>query len=204
MLSRYDPGSELARVNRMAAEQPVMVSRELHEILERCRMHHAASEGWFDPCHGGPKPFAEALQFTQPCRVGLADANAPLDLGGFGKGYALDAARQILDRFAVTDYLLHGGTSSVLAGGERSWPVNLRSPGDDRVLATIALKNEALSCSAYGDYGTAVIAETGELAEVWSTAILAAGRERRSGWKPERVRAAAWLETEIEWLEVCR
>lgn len=202
LISLFDPGSELARFNREATGGPVSVAYELNEILERCQQHHKLTARWFDPCHGGPVPFAQAVQWESlgTHHVRLTHPDSRVDLGGYGKGYALDSARQLLARFSVNEYLLHGGTSSVVAGGERSWPIHLRAPAHERVLGRIALRNEALSCSASGGVGTAVVAESGEMAEVWSTALIAAGWEQWSSLNTAGILAAAWLESEIEWL----
>ena len=44
-----------------------------------------------------------------------------LDLGGVGKGYALDRAAELLAERGVTEAFLHGGSSTVLAIG--TWTV---------------------------------------------------------------------------------
>src|SRR6185503_2597665 len=52
-----------------------------------------------------------------------------LDLGGYGKGYAIERAIDILRENGVTSALLHGGTSSIFALGapplEAGWKIAL-------------------------------------------------------------------------------
>ncbi|MCA1685754.1 MAG: FAD:protein FMN transferase, partial [Planctomycetia bacterium] len=48
LLSRFDPGSEVSRVNREAAGRPVLVSHELMQILTACAHAWESSLGWFD------------------------------------------------------------------------------------------------------------------------------------------------------------
>jgi FAD:protein FMN transferase len=78
-----------------------------------------------------------------------------LNLGGIGKGYALDRAGQAMLNEDIGDWLIHGGHSSLLAHGDHNrlggWPVGIRNPlFPDRRLATIVLQNCALSSSGSG------------------------------------------------------
>ncbi len=83
-------------------------------------------------------------------------AGVELNLGSIGKGYALDRAAEILVEHELTEWLVQGGHSSVLAHGEHNglpgWPVGLRNPLlPQRRLGTILLRDQALATS-----GTAV------------------------------------------------
>ncbi len=59
-----------------------------------------------------------------------------LDLGGIGKGYALDKILEILSDWGIENALVHGGTSSALAAGippgsdskTDGWPVGIGGP----------------------------------------------------------------------------
>ncbi len=79
-----------------------------------------------------------------------------LDLGGIGKGYALDRGAEILRDWGIESALIHSGTSTAMAiGSPRS-----SAPGDGWVLGTgaewreavgfgtVRIKNEALSGSS--------------------------------------------------------
>lgn len=167
--------------------------------------------------------------------VRFRDEGVRLDFGGYGKGYALDRAARILEAHGVENALVHGGTSSVLARGRATggtpWRVGLRDPAgaqEGRPAAHAELRDCALSYSAALD-GTsapsdivdphtgaalerqaacAVVAPSAVAAEVWSTALLAMGRERALGaLDPGRLPgcSVAWLgavrEGEVvEWL----
>ncbi len=79
-----------------------------------------------------------------------------LNLGSIGKGYALDRAAEILNEQNLTEWLIQGGHSSVIARGGHNglpgWPVGLRNPLlPQRRLGTIVLRDQALATS-----GTAV------------------------------------------------
>ncbi len=60
------------------------------------------------------------------------DGRAQLDLGGIGKGYAVDRVAELLEEWEVRHALVHGGFSSVLAlepPPERDgWPLTLSAP----------------------------------------------------------------------------
>lgn len=207
VLSKYDPRSEIFRVNREARRAPVRVDREVFELIEKCEQARCQTEGYFDVTVSGSEVGeTPALHLdTESCTVRFDHHGAAIDLGGVGKGYALDRGREMLLRFGgVTGALLNGGTSSVLAlgtfSGERAWPVDVRHPltPDVTPIARVELKNRGLSCSAVrrpgqqasdivnprthrplaGNAACVVLAAGAAEAEIFSTALLAMGREQ--------------------------
>ncbi|MBI1761276.1 MAG: FAD:protein FMN transferase [Acidobacteria bacterium] len=212
-LSRFDPRSEIARLNRDAARKPIRVDRELFALLARCQQARVLTGGYFDVTKGA----ALALE-AETGSVRLSPAEAYIDLGAVGKGYALDCGRAILQRFGVTSALLHGGASSVLAVGADAWPVALRHPQTpEHSAGRIALAERALSCSAVrhvgqaqsdvvnpltgaalnGDDACVVLAASATEAEVFSTALLAMGRAAAAQY----LAAHAELNLAVGWLE---
>ncbi|HWH68407.1 MAG TPA: FAD:protein FMN transferase, partial [Candidatus Sulfotelmatobacter sp.] len=82
-----------------------------------------------------------------------------LDLGAIGKGYAVERATELLRELGVCSALLHGGTSTVYGLGQppeaEFWKVAISPPQGSSgsrtnpdPIATVALKDEALSVSA--------------------------------------------------------
>ena len=224
LLSRHDPTAEVARVNREASFAPVRVDVELFALLEDCRRRFTDTGGAFDVCAGSGRRFADDVELDADTRtVRFTHPDARIDLGGYGKGYALDAAGRIFDAFGVTSALAHGGTSSVLARGvqadETPWRIDLRDPfgGEPKApVAGVALTDAGLSSSAVlhpgrphtglidprtgrapEPAGCAVVAPTALDAEVWSTALLVMGRDRAARFVRERLPdgcRAAWIE----------
>ena len=214
VLSRFDPRSEVARVNREATHRPVRLDREVFGLLERCEQARQFTAGYFDVTvsHRGTGETPALRLDAQSRTVLLARPGSVIDLGGIGKGYALDRARDILLRFGVTCGLLDGGTSSVLAlgapPGRAGWPVTVRHPlaPDAAPVASVELADRAFSCSAVrhpgqprsdvvdpltgqplgGDAVCVVLAASAAEAEVLSTALLAMGRERRAQFLAQR------------------
>lgn len=230
VLSAFDPASEVYRLNREAVARAVRVSVELWELLAACEQYRERTDGMFDITAGsdpGTGLLPTRLTLDRADRtVRYASPGVRVDLGGIGKGYALDRAGELLRRFAVENALLHGGTSSVLAVGSHPRPVDVRNPAADGVtpLGRVELAGRGLSCSAArhpgqevsdirdpttcrpvaGNSACVVLAPTATGAEVLSTALLGMGRTRaityldRTSWPNARI---AWVtESRLEWL----
>lgn len=192
-LSRFDPRSEIARINREAGSNPVKVDRELFALLDKCERARRLTKGYFDVARAASLALNE-----ERCTVQFMNAEGKIDLGGVGKGYALDCGREIMLRYGVTSGLLQGGTSSVLAVGEDAWPIDIRHPQTPDVVAgRIELTDRGFSCSAVrhvaqqqsdvanpltGEFLTGndvcvVLTKDAANAEIFSTAFLAMGHE---------------------------
>jgi thiamine biosynthesis lipoprotein len=75
-----------------------------------------------------------------------------VDLGGIGKGYAVDLMAEVLEEWGLHAALVHGGFSSVLAlepPPERDgWPLTLSDPSaPSRVLVHLSVRQTALGAS---------------------------------------------------------
>lgn len=205
LLSRFDPRSEISRINRLAAREEVLVDFEVAALLQTCFDATRRTDGCFDILASGrrePPAGAPFLEFDLARRlIRFTDPAATLDLGGIGKGYALDRAAEILAENGVENALLHGGTSSVLARGTDAdgapWKISLQGLTGDESGEMIELIDSALSCSAVneqadiidprtgepltGRLGCAVVAKSATQAEILSTAMLCRGP---AGWQP--------------------
>lgn len=180
-LSVFRDDSELSRINRRAFDEPMPVETRLFALLEQALELHRETHGAFDITAGpisklwgfyrrsGHVPDDEAiaavLQSVGSQHVTLDPAaqtihfarpGMELNLGGIGKGYALDRCAEVLAEHGVENYLIHGGQSSILgrgsrqglAEGERGWSVALRHPlRDDIRLGEIWLRDAALGTS---------------------------------------------------------
>jgi thiamine biosynthesis lipoprotein len=180
-LSIFRDGSELAVLNRTAADGPVVVEERLFALLEQCQQLHAATGGAFDVTS---TPLSRVWGFLKregrvPTEEELADARArvgmqhvvldpaartvhfrrpgmALNLGSIGKGYALDRVAAAMQASGVTTALLTAGASSVLALGNgpdgTGFVVGLRDPFDhEKRLGTVCLRAGALGVSGSGE-----------------------------------------------------
>jgi thiamine biosynthesis lipoprotein len=201
-LSRFDPGSFVSHLNARAAREPVPLDDDLFELLAECVEAQRASEGAFDVTVGtGSLVLDDAQRTARFAREGTA-----IDLGGVGKGHALDRAAFILREHGVRRALLHGGTSTIVAIGtpphKADWQIALAC--DDPAVA-VRLRDAALSVS--GAHGrridvdgeqvghvidpraaapccaasrAAVVGPSARQTDIWSTALLVLGRRPSS------------------------
>ena len=148
---KFNPGSELAMLNRVAADHPVVISEELFNIIGQCVMYAGSTFGLFDIsidscCHSsgtiGMIHLDNAVRSVFFERKGIS-----LNLSGFLKGYALDRIRPVLDASDITDALINFGNSSILALGDRpggsGWKVGFGQADK----APVILRDECLTTS---------------------------------------------------------
>ena len=178
-LSVYRGDSDLSFINRCAADAPVRTDAEVYHLLRRAVRLSEVTAGAFDSTSGalvkswgffqGPRrvPSDEerrralavsgskwvrfddverTIQFTQ--------AGLEFNLGGIGKGFAIDCALQVVRRqFGIRCALMQGGQSSLAGMGAppdepRGWPVAIGDPlRDCRTIATVRLRDRALGTS---------------------------------------------------------
>lgn len=164
-LGFYQPGSEIARLNRLAAKGPVKISPLLFDLLRQSIELNRQTDGAFDItvapliiCWGlaggegrfpGPDEVKQAMALIGPDRLLLNEADRTvsfdregvmLDLGSIGKGLALDIAAEWLRESGIESALIHGGTSTICAIGAppdaAAWSVGVVKPEDGPTLST--------------------------------------------------------------------
>ena len=174
--SRFRPSSELSRLNDMTG-RTVIVSAEMFHLLDLSRRFHRLSGGLFDPAilpdlesAGYDRSFelvtsqaADANPtYPAPGNGSIADlamdrgrrtVQTPpalrLDLGGIGKGYAVDRAAQVLAPAA--DFLIDAG-GDIFASGHGpdgdGWLVAVANPlRENEQLCVVRLRDQALATS---------------------------------------------------------
>ena len=149
-LSRFVPNSDIARLNDLAAGGSTRVSPSTLECLVIARHVFDLTGGAFDVSIGTGLPLLD-LDPDQ-CTVRATTAGVRVDLGGIGKGYAVDLMAELLEEWGLEAALVHGGFSSVLAleppAGREGWPLTLSDPGaPSRVLARLSVRQTALGAS---------------------------------------------------------
>jgi FAD:protein FMN transferase len=123
LLSRFDPTSELSRINREAAAGECLIDFEMLEILSECRAWWLRTDGAFDIAAGSRDERAVPLTFdvvdlhVDQRTIRFRIPGARLDLGGYGKGYALDCVARLMLAHGVQSALLDLGSSSFVAIG---------------------------------------------------------------------------------------
>ncbi len=163
LLSRFNPYSDISRINSAKPGTDVVVEVEAAECIQAAFRVWKQTDGAFDitagspPASGGGPKAPVGMQRIaideDSMSVRRLDAKVRLDLGGIGKGYALDLAADLLGEWGVKNALCHGGTSTVLAMGSRpgrdGWQADLQNPsGDKDVLGSVLLKDCSFSGSS--------------------------------------------------------
>lgn len=186
IFSFFKPESELSQLNLLAHDEPFPLSEEMCDILAISLDLARETEGAFDITASplwelwgfarkkGKIPENHQIARTltsvgmnhlrfddQLHQLTLSHPKTEISFGAIGKGYALDRAAKELDMLGITDYLFHGGMSSVLVRGERwgsskasssedkrGWPIGIADPlHPGHRLAEIRLCDEALATS---------------------------------------------------------
>jgi FAD:protein FMN transferase len=177
LMSHYRRDSPLSRLNREAAQGPVAVEPELLDFLAECLRWSRESEGAFDVTVGplmkawgfvrdegrvpGEDELARALAVVGYRHVEVDPAagtvrfdrpGVELDLGGIGKGYAVDRVVSLLRQRGIASALVNLGGSSVYGlgapPGRKAWEIGIQDPTDPaRVALTVPLRDRALSVS---------------------------------------------------------
>jgi thiamine biosynthesis lipoprotein len=176
LLSNWDAESQISEINRLAGVQPVAVSHELAEVLDRAlrisRLTGGAFDVTFASCGGlwsirdrripSEAEIAAclrhvdyrrvALDFSQPA-VFVADSGTRVGIAGLAKGYRVDLAARVLEARGIVEYVVDGGGDMrVSSGGEgRPWEIGVAHPRrPDQPLGTVELVEGAIATS--GDY----------------------------------------------------
>jgi thiamine biosynthesis lipoprotein len=148
-LTCHRGGSDISRINRLRCGDATSVDPWTMDCLLLARHFHAETEGAFDISLGTG---LDAVELTPAdCRVRIHRSQVCLNLGGIGKGYALDRAAELMQEWEVSQALIHGGCSSVLAleppPGHAGWPLTISLPGTASVLERFMAQREAWSAS---------------------------------------------------------
>ena len=175
-MSPYIETSELARINRLAASQPVQISPELFALIAKSLEFSKLTGGVFDITFASAghlynyrkrkHPDRETLQKALPAidwhhvildptheTIRFSRPGVRIDLGGIAKGYAVDRGIALLRRHGIRHAIVTAGGDSRLLGDRRGrpWILGIRHPRKRGALATrLPLWNVALSTS--GDY----------------------------------------------------
>lgn len=175
-MSTYKATSEVSKVNAEAAKAPVKISGELFDLLTQAQEYSQLTDGAFDITYASVgylydyrkhvKPDDEAIANALPGinyrhvvldrqthTVKFARAGVRIDLGGIGKGHAVDRGIWILQQHAISHALVTAGGDSRIIGDRigKPWVIGIRHPDrKEEVIARIPLEDAAISTS--GDY----------------------------------------------------
>ncbi len=211
-LSRFVRTSDVAQLNTLEPGAWLRVGRATFECLDAAAEVWWRTGGAFDVTVGPLMSFwggrdldlsdserrhlesvrervgLDKLEFDPDnSKVSVKMARVGIDLGGVGKGYALDRMAEVLARWEVGPALVHGGQSTVLALGapEGGWRLALRDPSaPERLIARVTLREGVLAGSGILIHGRHII----DPRSGWPVAA----RAGSWSWAPDGARSDAW------------
>ena len=161
--SRYDKKSEISRVNKLAASEPVTTDSETIALLNLCKVYYFQTNKLFDITVGNftstndeacltergndEKKLSLSSEFSKceyPSTIGadkilidLKDSTVrflspmlSIDLGGIGKGYALERIKHYCTENLISNALISFGDSSITTLGSHPhgvfWPIGMQ------------------------------------------------------------------------------
>jgi len=137
-LSRFIENSDISRINRSPVDLAVRVGLDTFECLKKSvNLAEMTSHG-FDVTAGsvqGKFEISNLLVLDEDrFEVYCLTQDTIIDLGGIGKGFAVDQMAAVLKEWEIESVLIHGGTSTALAMNvppeENGWPVTLSRSTD--------------------------------------------------------------------------
>jgi len=180
-MSNWREGSEIQQLNDAAGKHPVPVGTELRELLRTAHQVSEWTDGKFDvtfgvmsglwkfdyqnkddriPEHNEVVRRRKLINYRdlevdeQTGTAYLRREGMVASLGGIGKGYAVDRARDMLRASGFHDFMIQFGGDMYLSGhvGDRPWRVGIQDPRapEGRIFASMELSDSTFSTS--GDY----------------------------------------------------
>lgn len=250
--SDYQSDSEVLQLSaKSPTPEPISVSDDLWNVLHRAHQVNRASQGAFDVTVG---PLTkEWRRFRRrgkldPTRieqvrtsvgathmtldekqhaVSLAVSDMRIDLGGIAKGYAIDAALEVLSKHGITRALVDAGGDIAATGaprGEPGWRIGIAglNPKQPPILVAhisqcaVATSGDAFQFLEHDGkryshildprtgYGVdhratvTVFAKTATEADAWASAICVLGPEESPKALKEQPGIATWMEVLVD------
>ncbi len=176
--SRFEPSSELSMLNK-ANGKAVKVTREFLDLILFGIKLGEKTQGKFDitvwdilnrlgytddqktviqkkEFYSGKRKKFSDIQINIPTQTVMLPKHTGIDLGAYGKGYAIDKAGEFMLKNGIHNFLINAG-GDILSYGNKSeqapWSISLFSPKASllaqkyRSYGNILLKNEAVAGS---------------------------------------------------------
>ncbi|MEE9175180.1 MAG: FAD:protein FMN transferase [Thermodesulfobacteriota bacterium] len=178
LLSDYNPKSEISEINNMAGEKAVKVNPQVIEVLEIAKNIAFETGGVFDPTIGAltigvykfgresdDEPNIENIDKAKSLvnykdliiegdSVYLKRKGMMIDLGGIGKGYAVEKAVTVLKERGIKRGVVSLSGDLKVFGDELE--IAIKNPGSPRAIATFTTRGDNLAISTSGSYERSV------------------------------------------------
>jgi len=180
LMSVWKPGSDIERINAAAGDHPVPATVEVRSVLRTAAQISEWTSGKFDVTFGvlsglwrfdhdqdNQLPDMTEVRRLLPLidyrslvtddaggTVFLKKKGMRVNLGGIGKGYAIDRGVEILRRSGFSNFMIQAGGDLFVSGLKdgRPWRVGIQDPrgAAGKIFAAIDLTDSTFSTS--GDY----------------------------------------------------
>ena len=180
LMTRFEPTSDVGRVNLQAAREPIGISQATANVIQAGLLWAESSDGAFDPCLGKISEVWSIGNRTKPPQaeqvhrfagrnlyrtldfdswngrpvLRFAEPDVEIDLGGIAKGYGVDSSVEVLREWGISDALVNVGGDLYAMGSSEDgdpWVVGVRSPRDpSKVSEQFEISDAAVATS--GDY----------------------------------------------------
>jgi len=228
LLSDYNPKSEISEINNMAGEKAVKVNPQVIEVLEIAKNIASETGGVFDPTIGAltigvyrfgresdDEPNIENIDKAKSLvnykdlildgdNVYLKRKGMMIDLGGIGKGYAVEKAVTVLKERGIKRGVVSLSGDLKVFGDELE--IAIKNPWSPGAIATFTTGASNLAISTSGSYErfvdiegevyhhlivpesgrpgsdflslTVVMEDSSTLADAYATALFIMGKEK--------------------------
>lgn len=178
-ISSWNPQSTTSEINRNAGIRPVVVSKELYDLVYRSLKISTISSGYFDISFASIDKLwkFDGTQTSAPSSrdiagsvskinfknivlneaeqsIFLREQGMKIGFGAIGKGYAADRAKSVMEKIGVQSGVVNAGGDIITWGAQPDgtpWTIGIADPGNKLgALSWMSISNKAVVTS--GNY----------------------------------------------------
>ncbi|MGZ8559604.1 MAG: FAD:protein FMN transferase [Chitinophagaceae bacterium] len=180
LLTTFDDNSQTNLINRYAGIKPVIVDKEVFDIIQRSKRISSITQGAFDISYGSvdkklwnfdknmttlpdaatAKKLIRLINYRNiildegNCTVFLKEKGMRIGFGGIGKGYAAERAKDILKQKGVKSGIVNAAGDLTAWGHQpngREWTIGIADPdATHHPFSYLSITNSAIATS--GNY----------------------------------------------------
>jgi len=180
LLTTFNEGSQTNAINARAGIEPVVVDKEVFDLIERSLRLSALTQGAFDITYGSMDKrfwnfdqrmtelpdaktakemvrlinYRNVILHKENNTVFLKEKGMRIGFGGIGKGYAADRAKAIMVSAGVKDGIVNAAGDLTVWGKQpdgQSWTIGIADPGKKNLpFASLQLTESSVATS--GNY----------------------------------------------------